>query len=206
MNLYLSKTPIFIRTLLPQLTWQVNTNDRKIYLTFDDGPTPKITPWVLDQLDKYKAKATFFCIGKNVKSYPEIFNDIKERGHAVGNHTYNHLSGWNVSRNEYWTDIEKADTLIKSSLFRPHYGKINPRIIKRLKSKYQLIMWDVLSGDFDLDLNPDQCLKNVLSNCTKGSIIVLHDSVKSSGHLKSFLPQLLKELKAQSYDLTRLPY
>ncbi len=173
-------------------------NDNAVYLTFDDGPHPQITPWVLDELKKYNAKASFFCIGKNVVEHPGIYNRIIKEGHAVGNHTHNHLNGWKVSDQEYMQDIREAAKHISSNLFRPPYGRIRSKQFYRLNKAMQkdskLIMWDVLSADFDAAISPEQCLKNVISNTTPGSIIVFHDSEKAYTNLVHALPAVMQLL------------
>ena len=177
-------------------------NDNAVYLTFDDGPHPQITPWVLDELKKYNAKASFFCVGKNVVKHEDIYHRIVEEGHALGNHTHNHLNGWRVSDREYMHDIKEAAKHIATNLFRPPYGRIRAKQFDKLNMAMQLrsklIMWDVLSADFDTAISPEQCLKNVMSNTKSGSIIVFHDSQKAYTNLVYTLPrvmQLLNEKK-----------
>ena len=183
--------------------------EKEIYLTFDDGPHPLITNWVLDELKKYNALATFFCIGKNVQQFAECYNRILDEGHAVGNHTYTHLNGWKTNDKEYLADVVEAAKLIKSNLFRPPYGRIKTKQAKQIQTVLQpgnvkIIMWDVLSGDFDVSFSPQQCFSNVIENGLPGSIIVFHDSEKAFENLKYALPKLLNHLKAGGYSFKKI--
>jgi len=200
--LYFAKTPHIIKRLFPNLIWDIATKKKVIYLTFDDGPTPEITPWVLSELKKHNAKATFFCIGKNIINHPEITESIIDENHTIGNHTYNHLNGWLKTPKVYLENIKKAQHIIDTEIgtkkptgftfFRPPYGKIKTGVTKKLIEKgYQIIMWDVLSGDFDQSITKEKCLENVISNTEEGSIVVFHDSVKASENLKYTLPKVL---------------
>lgn len=208
MKTYLAKTPKIIRKLFSNYTWSVSTNNKELYLTFDDGPTPEITSWVLSELNKYNAKATFFCVGDNIVKYPDLFKDIIQQEHKVANHTFNHLNGWKSDNKYYFINIEQAEEIIKnqggrqsgSKLFRPPYGKIRSSQEKVLRQKgYNIIMWDVLSGDFDQNLSKDNCLKNVINSAQKGSIIVFHDSIKSFKNLEYVLPKVLKYFIKKGY-------
>ena len=190
--------------LFPSLTWNIRQKEKILYLTFDDGPVPEVTPWVLHELSKYNARATFFCIGDNVRKHPEIYQQIIASGHLTGNHTQHHLSGWNVKHDIYIQDVEAAAVFIKSSLFRPPYGRITPSIIKRLKSTYKIIMWDVLSYDFDVTRTAEYCAKKVIGSAHKGSIIVFHDSIKAEPRLKRALPDVLKHFHEQGYRFEAL--
>lgn len=201
---YVARYPAFLRMFFPSLVFRMDTGRKAIYLSFDDGPMPEATSMVLQILAEFDAKATFFCLGKNVEKYPELFKQIEESGHEVGNHTYDHLNGWKTSCKEYFKNIEKADGLIGNTLFRPPYGKITPAQIRLLKKKYRIIMWDVIAGDFDPDTNSDQCVKNVLKNIRPGSIIVFHDTLKAMEKLSKALPVVLKELKEQDYEMLSL--
>lgn len=185
------------------LIWRIAQSD-EVFLTFDDGPIPEATPWVLDQLNKYNAKATFFCVGENVDRYPEIYYRILEEGHSVGNHTYNHLNQWNTKNNEYLKNVDKASKSILSDLFRPPYGKITPTIISKLRKEYDIIMWDVLSGDFDPSISKEDCLENVTQNAKKGSIIVFHDSIKAIDKLKFVLPKVLDHFSRQKIRMSSI--
>ena len=211
MHRYFIKTPWLARVLFPSFLWRVNTREKVVYLTFDDGPHEEVTPWVLDLLQQYNAKATFFCIGKNVTAHPAIYEQILSGGHAVGNHTYNHLNGWKVSLNEYVDDIQKASDVIDSNLFRPPYGKIKFSQSQRMasalkKEKARIVMWDVLSADFDQSIGSQECLQNVLQNYTTGSVIVFHDSEKAYPHLKYCLPLVLEQLYEQGYIFRKIEY
>jgi len=195
----------FLRKLYYSFTWRIENNNKELFLTFDDGPTPIITEWVLNQLDAYNAKATFFCIGRNVDRHPEIYEKIKEKGHAIGNHTYSHLKGWMVSTKEYIDDIELASHHINTKLFRPPYGKIKPSQIKNLKRKgYKLFMWDVLSEDYNSKISTDKCLQNITDYTREGSIIVFHDSLKASRNLKKVLPEILKKYTEEGFIFQKL--
>lgn len=205
MKSYWIKTPSIIKKIFSNYVWDIPNDDKKVFLTFDDGPTPEITNWVLNELKKYNAKATFFCIGKNIKNNSEIFQNILNNGHSIGNHTNNHLNGWKTNYETYLDNVQKA--LINflnnnsqiynenSHLFRPPYGKITPIQSKKLrKLGYKIIMWNVLSADFDQNISPEECLKNVINNIKSGSIIVFHDSQKAFKNLEYALPKTLEYL------------
>jgi len=202
--MYLVKTPKIIQNLFPNCVWQMPTIRRKLYLTFDDGPIPEVTPWVLEQLEKYNAKATFFCVGENVSKYPEIFNATLEAGHSIGNHTYNHLSGWGNENLPYFHNVRKCAQQVKSSLFRPPYGRIKPRQMQFLQRHYQIVMWDVLSGDFDPSISVEACFKNVVDHAKKGSIIVFHDSLKAKDKLEKVLPKILEHYSNEGFVFERI--
>jgi peptidoglycan/xylan/chitin deacetylase (PgdA/CDA1 family) len=198
---YWIKTNSIIKWIFPNYIWDI-PNRNAVYLTFDDGPTPQVTEWVLELLKKYNAKATFFCIGENIKKHPEIFRKISSEGHQVGNHTYNHLNGWQTSDEKYLENVALCQSEIYNQeskffdLFRPPYGKITPSQSRKLrKLGYKIIMWDVLSADFDIMISKEKCLKNVLNNIQSGSIIVFHDSEKAFQNLEYALPRVLETLK-----------
>ena len=200
------KTSYLIKKTFSNYVWDIPNHENKVFISFDDGPTPAITEWTLEQLKKYNAKATFFCIGKNIEKYPEVFEKIIREKHAIGNHTYDHQKGWETPNNIYNESVNKCGEIIRKlnsnhcNLFRPPYGKIKPSQSKILrKSGYKIIMWDVLSKDFDPTITPAECLDNVLKNVTSGSIIVFHDSVKAEQNLKYVLPKTLAFLKEKGY-------
>jgi peptidoglycan-N-acetylglucosamine deacetylase len=205
---YFVKTPWWLKKFYSKRLWSINTKEKIIYLTFDDGPHPDATIFVLDELKKYNAKATFFCIGENVSSYPDIYKRILDEGHRAGNHTYHHLNGWKTKSDVYLNDIAEAARYIDSSLFRPPYGRINAfqakNIKKVLKNDAIIIMWSVISGDFDSNITKDKCLENVILNTSAGSIVVFHDSEKAFSHLKHSLPQVLQFFSKKGYLFERL--
>lgn len=203
--MYLTKTPKFVQSLFPNFLWRVPTDEKTVHLTFDDGPIPEVTPWVLDQLDQYNATATFFCVGENVKKHRDIFQMVLDRGHLVGNHTYNHLNGWQNENIPYFHNVRRCANMVDSELFRPPYGKLKPKQVQFLQRHYKIVMWDVLSGDFDPNLSADQCLKNVVANTKPGSIVVFHDSLKSQDKLKHVLPKYLRWLSIQGYKIKSIP-
>jgi len=190
--------PSFIQRIFPSLVWRYVQAD-SVYLTFDDGPVPEATPYVLDLLQDYNAKATFFCIGDNVRKHPEIYQRVLDEGHAVGNHTYSHPHAWKTDANTYMSDIEQAAGYIDSRLFRPPYGKLWPRQAQAISQTYDVVMWDVLSGDYDPKLTPQQCLHNVTKHTKAGSVIVFHDSVKAIEKLKIILPKVLQHCHNQGW-------
>jgi peptidoglycan/xylan/chitin deacetylase (PgdA/CDA1 family) len=198
---YFVKTPWLLKKLYSRCTWDIPTREKIIYLTFDDGPHPTITPYVLDVLQQYQAKATFFCIGKNVVEHPAIYRRILDEGHRTGNHTHNHLNGWKVKNDQYINNIIEAAKHIDSNLFRPPYGRITQFQVKILSGiaaykgsdrNLQIIMWDVLSGDFDQSLSAETCTVNVINKTRPGSIVVFHDSEKAFPRMKDALPRMLK--------------
>jgi len=191
--------------MFPNLVWKIQqAGEKSLYLTFDDGPIPDVTPWVLDQLKKYKAKASFFCVGKNVHQHQDIFKLIKSEGHSIGNHTYDHLSGWKSSNLDYFRNIRNCDDLVNSNLFRPPYGRLKNKQAIFLQRKYKVVMWDILSGDFDSSISQEQCLENVISKAKAGSIIVFHDSLKAEEKLRYVLPRVLKHFSKLGYTFKNL--
>ena len=206
---YLVKTPWWLKKLFPSYEWAIQTKEKHIYLSFDDGPHPQATPFVLDELKKHGAKATFFCIGKNVVAYPDIYKRILEEGHSVGNHTYNHLNGWKSKDESYISDIVHAANYIDTNLFRPPYGRIttfqSKNIHRAMKiDKARIIMWSVLSGDFDRTLTAERCMQNVILNSAKGSIVVFHDSEKAFPILKEILPAVLQFFYKEGYECRKI--
>lgn len=227
MKLFRPKYPYLLRLLYPERVSTVK-NSHAIYLTFDDGPIPEVTPWVLDLLKKHDAKATFFCIGDNVQKHPDIFRRIIEEGHAVGNHTFNHLKGWKTSRSEYIENIRMSDKVMVSEasqrnnkednisaetqakkpefpLFRPPYGKIKNSQAKLAQQEgFKVVMWDVISGDYNKDFSAEECYRNVTENAKAGSTIVFHDSQKAFVNLREILPKVLEYYKEKEYDFRSL--
>lgn len=199
---YIVTTPWWLKKFYSKLIWEMPKVGKIIYLTFDDGPHPLITPHVLDVLKAYNAKATFFCIGKNVVENPSVYKRILEDGHAVGNHTYNHLNGWKTSKSIYLANILEAQKYIDSDLFRPPYGRISryeQKALAGLKEPFKIIMWSILSGDFDVNISPEQCCKNVIENAKNGSVIVFHDSEKANERMYYSLPIVLRYFTEKGY-------
>lgn len=226
MKPYLVKTPKFIQRIFPERVWAFPNHKKEVYLTFDDGPISEVTPWVLSVLKKHQAKATFFCIGENIKKYPEIFQQLISEGHSFGNHTFNHLNGWKSITKKYIENCVAFEDILRyalndnlnsnhkpkpsnpnfalltqnSKLFRPPYGRISSKQAKTLQQKeYKIIMWDVLSADFDQNISEEKCLKNVISNLQNGSIIVFHDSLKAEKKIRFVLPRVLEYLDENGY-------
>jgi len=205
--LYFTTSPFFLKQLYPNCTWNFTRDEPVIYLTFDDGPHPVATPFVLDVLKEYNAKATFFCIGKNVVAHPEIYKRLLNEGHTAGNHTQNHLNGWKTSDQEYVRDVSEARKYIDSDLFRPPYGRIGKFQLRlltatenaRQKTVYRVIMWDVLSGDFDISLSAEKCAKRVTAKARNGSIVVFHDSEKAYPRMQHALRETLKHFSEKGF-------
>ena len=200
---YLIKAPWLLKKFYSECIWNIKTEEKTLYLTFDDGPHPQATPYVLEELKKYNARATFFCIGKNVKEHFDIYKQIISDGHKPGNHTYNHLNGWKTNDKEYLEDIIEAAKIIDSNLFRPPYGKITKFQLKALqgeKLNLKTIMWDVLSGDFDTSIKPENCYLNVINNAEPGSIIVFHDSLNALPTLQYTLPRVLEYFTEKGFQ------
>ena len=228
---YLKKISALGKFFYPSLLWNLPKSGNTLYLTFDDGPIPEVTPWVLALLKEYHAKATFFCIGENIVIHPEVFDQILAEGHNVGNHSFNHLNGWKTPISTYIENVEKAEEIIfeklesrnqrqesrhkkqdfrkenkekrnkNLKLFRPPYGKITPKQIKLLQGQgFKIVMWEVISGDFDLNISPKDCLNNVIKNSKPGSIVVFHDSIKASANLKEVLPKVLEYFHQKGFE------
>ena len=205
--MYPVKTPWLVKQLYPNLLWNNDRNQRCIYVTFDDGPIPIVTPFVLNILKQYDAKATFFCIGDNVRKHPDIFQQVKNAGHSIANHTFNHLKGWKTEDKTYLDNFLKADELLHANLFRPPYGLIKRSQIKlfqQARPGLKIVMWDVLSGDFDQKLKPEACLQNVLKHTLNGSIVLFHDSVKAFDRLEYVLPRAMEEWSREGYEFASL--
>ncbi|MFD1628454.1 polysaccharide deacetylase family protein [Pseudopedobacter beijingensis] len=206
--MYLVKSPWLLKKFYANgLIWNLPKQEKSLYITFDDGPIPIVTPFVLETLKKFSAKATFFCIGDNIQKHPDVFEQVVKEGHKIGNHTFNHLKGWDTDDEIYVANTLKCQDLTKTNLFRPPYGRIRKSQIKLLKQTIpdlKIIMWDVLSGDFDLNLSPEKCLKNVLKHTEPGSIIVFHDSLKAQERLEYVLPKALEAWTKQGYSFKSL--
>jgi peptidoglycan-N-acetylglucosamine deacetylase len=221
------KTPLVAKKMFPNYVWDIATHDKTIYLTFDDGPTPEITHWTLDTLKTYDAKATFFCIGKNIEAFPDIFQHILNEGHAIGNHTNNHIKGWRTKSKDYLENIKLCENVFENytqnsvldtseivnqkslivNLFRPPYGQITPKQGKELiKLGYKIIMWDIISFDWEETITEETCLNNVISKATNGSIIVFHDSIKASKNMQFALPKTLEYFSKKGYTFKALNF
>ena len=204
---YLVKSPWILKKYFSECTWNIKTNEKILYLTFDDGPHPEATSFVLEQLKNFNAKATFFCIGKNVKEHFEIYKQIISDGHRPANHTFSHLNGWKTNDEIYVRDIEKAAEIIDSDLFRPPYGRITKfqiKVLQQQKINLKTIMWDVLSGDFDTSIQPENCYLNVINNAKPGSIIVFHDSTKALQNIRYALPKVLEYYSEKGFKFHSL--
>lgn len=198
--MHISRSPALLRRLTRKnLTWDIPDRPGEIFLTFDDGPVPEITPRVIEILAQYNAKATFFCVGDNVARYPDVYQQLINAGHATGNHTFHHLNGWKTSPEDYLADIEKCSHVVRSRLFRPPYGRIRPSLIRSLSNDYRIVMWSVLTGDYDKTLTPAQVLKNATDNTTDGSIVVFHDSLKALTNMLFALPAFLDRFSRKGY-------
>lgn len=196
---YFVKTPKLLHSLYRDAVWFLPNSNNKIHLTFDDGPVPDITSKCLDILKEHKVSATFFCVGENISKNPELFTRILDEGHAVGNHSYNHLKGWKTDNSTYYENVQKCADQINSSLFRPPYGKIKRSQLKHLRNQYKIIMWDVLSADFDPKVSVEQCINNVTENTESGSIIVMHDNEKCGNKMLEALPTIIQKLKDSGF-------
>jgi peptidoglycan/xylan/chitin deacetylase (PgdA/CDA1 family) len=212
---YPFRIPSFIQRVFPKYLWSKSMDEEVIYLTFDDGPTPEITPWVLNLLEQYNAKATFFCIGKNLRQHPVLVRQIVEQQHKIGNHSFSHLKGWQTKSKNYINDILQAAEVIQSTtnntainqklLFRPPYGQITKTQANVLIDKgFTIVLWNILTGDFDPNLNPEKSLKKTLKNTKPGSIVVFHDSLKAKKNLQYILPNVLKHWSQQGYQFKTL--
>ena len=206
---YFIKTPRWVKRLFPAYVWHLPAPNKEVYLTFDDGPHPQVTPIILDLLQQYGAKATFFCVGSNVVLYPQVYERILQEGHAVGNHTHTHVNGWKTGTNAYLQDVVQAAVHIDTILFRPPYGRIKKTQAQKIKTALgkahaAIVMWDVLSADFDPRLQPEKCLQNVLTHTVPGSVIVFHDSEKAKKNVLFALPQVLERLKMEEYIFAKI--
>ncbi len=195
------QVPQLIKWCFKSVLWRENSKGKSIYLTFDDGPIPEVTPKVLNILDDFGVKATFFCVGDNVRKNPETYNEVIRRGHSVGNHTFNHIKGFSFSTNEYIENIKKASEYIESKLFRPPHGQITPMQIKHIKKNYKIVMWDFITYDYDKTLSAEKIMEIIRKKSRNGSIVVFHDSLKSGKNVLEALPQALQFWKDEGYYL-----
>jgi len=211
--------PRLVHRFFPNRIWAFSRSKKHIYLTFDDGPDEEITPWILDLLDRHRAKATFFCVGENVRNHPDILKRIADEGHSIGNHTYNHVNGINTDSSFYFQNTLKAQkelefiiskekllsNRVSKLLFRPPYGRIKKDQAKRIeKFGYKIVMWEIISYDYDKTVTSEECLQNVLNNVRNGSVVVFHDSKKAEKNLKYVLPKLLKDLTGKGFQFTKI--
>ena len=203
--MYLVRTPALMKPLAGELLWHMPRSERALYLTFDDGPIPEVTPWVLDQLARFDAKGTFFCIGRNAAAHPWILDRIRNEGHAVGNHTWDHPSGWRTDQRNYLRNVLQCQAITGTRLFRPPYGRITRGQSKALSTRFRIVMWEVLSADFDTSLSGEDCLRNTCGNAQPGSIIVFHDSTKAEPRLRHALPLVLEHFSREGYVFRALP-
>ena len=204
--MWIERPPLLYRLLFPEAIWRLKKHKEKVvFLTFDDGPTPEVTPWVLDTLDTYGIKATFFMVGDNVARYPDVFEEVKRRGHSYGNHTMHHLQGMKVTTYRYMHDITEANDLIGSVLFRPPHGLLRWKQARAIKDRYNIVMYDLVTRDYSKKLNPEQVMANVRRYARNGSIIVFHDSLKAEKNMKAVLPQAIEWLLSRGYRFERIP-
>lgn len=201
---YLNKTPPLLKRLFPSFIWEKQNHKNNVFLTFDDGPTLEYTQQILDLLKTYGVLATFFCVGANVKKHSKLYKAILDDGHSVGNHTMHHLNGWKTSSKTYLANINEASNYVKSTLFRPPYGKINFWAIRKINSKYKIIMWDVVGGDFDSKCSTENIINNVLKNVKEGAIIVLHDNKNFSEKTLAALPKIIEGIKKKGLTFAAL--
>ena len=191
--------PRLLRPLWGKVVWRKDPSKKVIYLTFDDGPVPEVTPLVLDLLDEHNIKATFFCVGENVQKHPDTFAQVMSRGHKVGNHTFNHLKGFSVTDEEYYGNIDKAAELIDSKLFRPPYGRVTGKQMKKLRDRYAIIMWDVITHDYNKSLSPETIMRTIKRYSRNGSLVVFHDSIKAKENVLAVLPLAIEYWKSKGY-------
>ncbi|HET6228071.1 MAG TPA: polysaccharide deacetylase family protein [Bacteroidia bacterium] len=202
--MYSVRPPSLLRKLYAAGIWRMSTQERKLYLTFDDGPIPEVTPWVLDVLKANSVSATFFCVGENVKNNKAIYERILQENHAVGNHTYNHVNGFKTPLTDYINNIEECAALVDTGLFRPPYGLIRKKQHELVSQQFTVVMWDVLSKDYDVHTSPEQCLINVCSHVRNGSIIVFHDSIKAKENMQYALPRFIEFAKKEGFEFGKL--
>ncbi len=198
--MFIEQPPQFVRQLYPGACWRMNVSERAVYLTFDDGPIPEVTPWVLDVLDRYRIKATFFMVGDNVRKHPEVYRMVVERGHRIGNHTYHHLKGLGMSADSYVANVEEANRLVESDLFRPPHGLMRMSQYYALRERYRIVMWDLVTRDYNPKLTGDEVLGKVKRYVRNGSIITFHDSIRATHNLYYALPRAIEWLLAEGYE------
>ncbi len=204
--MFLHKAILPLRAFYPDFVWRLPTTEKTLYLTFDDGPIPDVTEWVLEQLAQFGAKATFFCIGDNVHRHPGVFKNVQNGGHAIGNHTFNHLNGWKTDDTTYFANITRCQALLPATrLFRPPYGRITRRQARTVLGTHRVVMWDVLSGDFSAALAPETVLRKTLTHAQPGSIVLFHDSLKARRNLEYALPRALAHFSEKDYRFEALP-
>lgn len=196
---FIEQPPRFFRALFPKAAWCLPQEEKTVFLTFDDGPIPEVTPYVLDILKQYGIKATFFMVGDNVRKHPDVYQQVVDAGHSVGNHTFNHVQGFKMWSDDYLANVDKADQLIRTKLFRPPHGQFSPRLWRAISSKYKVVMWDVVTRDYNKKLSGEYVLGVVKRFARNGSIIVFHDSLKSEERLRYALPKAIEWLKAEGY-------
>jgi peptidoglycan/xylan/chitin deacetylase (PgdA/CDA1 family) len=198
------QVPEILKSVIKNVVWRINPAKKVIYLTFDDGPNSRVTPLVLDILDRFEVKATFFCVGENVSRFPDVFDEVKRRGHTVGNHIFNHLKGFEYSTDDYVRNVKKASEFIDSRLFRPPHGQIKPSQIKALKDDYLIIMWDFITYDYDKRIEPEKIIAEVKKRSRNGSIVVFHDSLKAEKNVLQVLPEALRFWKENGYEVCHI--
>lgn len=198
------RSPLWLQWLYPGMSWHRSRDKRIIYLTFDDGPIPDVTPHVLKILKSYEVNATFFCVGENVARYPELYHELKVQGHRTGNHTHNHLKGWETPTTKYLENVAECNELVASPLFRPPYGKLTNKQYRLLKREYEVVMWDVITYDFDSSLSPQKCLEETIRRTKNGSIVVFHDNIKAEANLLYTLPRAIEQWKKRGYTFETL--
>jgi len=202
--MYFIKTPWYLKTVYPSLVWNMPASGA-IYLTFDDGPVPGVTDRILEILDAYQAKASFFCIGDNIAKHRALFEQITAKGHTTGNHTYHHVNGWRMDNAAYVREVADCCDVVRSTLFRPPYGRIGYLQIQELRKHFNIVMWDVISGDFDITLSAADCVRNVIDNTQDGSIVVFHDSLKAADRVLHALPEVLSHFRDKGFSFLPLP-
>lgn len=207
MKLFLHYSPFWLKWIYPDYIWRINTTEKKIFLTFDDGPIPDITEQVLETLEAYNARATFFCIGDNVRKHPSVFRKLMTGGHSIGNHTFNHLNGWKTDPVLYHENYLQGQNILASdtSLFRPPYGRIRKQQVQLLPAETQIVMWDVLTGDYSPEISKERCLRESVRHARNGSIVLFHDSIKAQRNMEYTLPRFLQEFAGRGYQFEALP-